>query len=289
MELVQWYDTTVADRDQDATARFLVVPARSVPSPELLANRTALMQRLGLQSIQDLVSPSFLPHAFLAVLTAETADDAKQRLEALLSSPQAFADTPPDLRSFAEQLAFAPLVPFEASTPDLTAIASIVAKAAGAGYAVGAVVGVVASGPTPLILVTVPAGMIICGAAAGVAKALEEGLYERLIGWIRGRSDRTPSPEQLKEVIRDKISSTKKGKRSRMNYLGLLKSKVGEELTRRGFAVPGDDVLTEAVARVIVTYPEPVLPPNWTQELLNDMYKKRGRRPPNILGNVVQR
>jgi hypothetical protein len=44
----------------------------------------------------------------------------------------------------------------------------------------------VAFGTGPLLFITVPAGMVIFGAAKGIGKALEEGLYERLVTWLRG-------------------------------------------------------------------------------------------------------
>src|SRR5262245_51923621 len=89
-----------------------------------------------------------------------------------------------DMR-FAEVIAFDEVVPVEHSPLKAEALATLVTKATGAGL--GAFAGFVAFGASPLLLVTVPAGMIICGAAKGVADALESGLRERLMELLRGK------------------------------------------------------------------------------------------------------
>ena len=88
-----------------------------------------------------------------------------------LSAVEAFA--------FAEYLAFSPVIPFEASPLEAASLAGMLTSASG--MSAGAAAGFLAAGPTPLALVTVPAGMIIGGAAAGVARALEEGLRSRIM------------------------------------------------------------------------------------------------------------
>jgi len=66
-------------------------------------------------------------------------------------------------------------------------LATLVTRATGAGL--GAYIGFVAFGAaSPFLFVTVPSGMIICGAAKGIADALEHGLRDRLTAWIRGRA-----------------------------------------------------------------------------------------------------
>jgi hypothetical protein len=58
------------------------------------------------------------------------------------------------------------------------------------GAGIGAYVGFVLTGPAPtaLLLISVPAGMIICGAAKGIADALENGLRDRLLRFLRGKA-----------------------------------------------------------------------------------------------------
>jgi hypothetical protein len=74
---------------------------------------------------------------------------------------------------------FGDVVPVELSPLGAESLAGVLTKAGGG--AVGLVVGVASSGGTPLLLLTVPAGMILCGAAAGIASALEQGLRRALL------------------------------------------------------------------------------------------------------------
>ena len=48
-------------------------------------------------------------------------------------------------------------------------------------YLLVAVVGLVASGSKPLVLIYVPLGIVLCGAATGIAKALSQGLHYRIL------------------------------------------------------------------------------------------------------------
>jgi hypothetical protein len=41
---------------------------------------------------------------------------------------------------------------------------------------------------TPLLAVAIPAGMVICGSASGMTRALESGLRQRLIELVQSRS-----------------------------------------------------------------------------------------------------
>lgn len=71
----------------------------------------------------------------------------------------------------------------EQSPIDLKSIHDILAS--GSGAAIGALIGFsIASGP--LLLIAVPTGMLVCGAAAGLAKGLEEGLRVRTNRWLVG-------------------------------------------------------------------------------------------------------
>ena len=87
---------------------------------------------------------------------------------------------------FVENLAFSRVVPIRTNPLDLQSLATVLTT--GSGVAAGAWAGVVASGGTALILVTVPAGMIVGGAAAGIGSALESGLRERVSAWLRPRA-----------------------------------------------------------------------------------------------------
>jgi hypothetical protein len=99
-----------------------------------------------------------------------------------------YAANPPLLvgtegRRFLRYLTFADVIPFEASPLEPTSIVTALASASGPG--IGAVVGFIVGGPTPLAVLTVPAGMIIGGAAMGVAQAVQDGLYDKVIALFR--------------------------------------------------------------------------------------------------------
>jgi len=94
-----------------------------------------------------------------------------------------------DDSKFAELICFDTAIPFENSPLSAESLAKLVTHASGP--AIGAFVAFVICGSTPLLFVAVPAGMLICGAAKGVATALEEGLKKKLENWLKPRK---PSP-----------------------------------------------------------------------------------------------
>jgi hypothetical protein len=83
---------------------------------------------------------------------------------------------PGDLSPFAQYLVYAPLVPFESSPLTAKALSDLAA----AGGGIGAAVGAYATGD-PLLLLAVPAGIVVCGAAHGLADALRIGLRAKLL------------------------------------------------------------------------------------------------------------
>jgi hypothetical protein len=82
------------------------------------------------------------------------------------------------------------LIPVRVNPLNLESIGRLVTHATGT--AIGAYAGFVMAGPSPVLLITIPAGMILVGAAAGTARALEEGLYKRLLPMISGAPTRRP-------------------------------------------------------------------------------------------------
>jgi hypothetical protein len=82
-----------------------------------------------------------------------------------------------------------------------------VVKASGMG--IGAYVGFVAAGSGPLLLITVPAGMIICGAAAGIGKAIEDGLYQRILKMM-GVTAKVPTRARTRRRVYARSAATQK-------------------------------------------------------------------------------
>ena len=115
----------------------------------------------------------------------------------MVPSPQ-FQPSPDDVR-FAEQVSFDRVIPIEESPLSQESLAKLATTASGVG--IGAFVGFVAFGSSPLLLITVPAGMIICGAAYAVGQALQEGFKERILSWIKGgKEEETKKTRRTKQV-----------------------------------------------------------------------------------------
>jgi hypothetical protein len=90
----------------------------------------------------------------------------------------------PDPFVFAEYLTFARVVPFEQPSLSADSLGNILtAQGHGeAGYMYHEETG------TPLLAVAIPAGMMICGSAPGMIRALESGLRQRLMELVKSRS-----------------------------------------------------------------------------------------------------
>jgi hypothetical protein len=171
MELTQIYETTVAEPGSGIAFRYISIPARSFPDGAV-PQAFDLAADLDLDILTDVSSASDVP-VFLASLIRHEGDEEQVRL---LGADEARGLPEWEM---AETLAFAELVPFESSPLATESVVGALIK--GGGITSGALVGLVSAGPTPLLLLTVPAGMILCGAAAGIAAALEQGLRARLL------------------------------------------------------------------------------------------------------------
>jgi hypothetical protein len=90
--------------------------------------------------------------------------------------------------AFAQKAAFERMIPLEQSPLDLESLAKLVTSATGAGL--GAYAGFVLFGSSPLLFVAAPFGMILFGAAKGIADALEQGLREKLLWYLKGDNER---------------------------------------------------------------------------------------------------
>ena len=177
----RFYETTVMYRpsvegteylgEQELSAHFFSIPLKAVANGEQDFAPEAMVLELGLEPIGQIAPGNFIP-ALAQCLAERPLEEGEY--------PSS------DYVAFAEYLAFAQLIPFEESPLEGTSLGSIVAT--GSGGAIGAYVGfAVAGGPTPLLLVTVPAGMIICGAAMGTAEGLQDGLRDRIKRWVGTR------------------------------------------------------------------------------------------------------
>lgn len=194
----QWYETTVHDRDSGQPFTFVTVPSRSLNEREV-PDIGAVQRQLGLRDrrpgprLAGVIEPWALPFAI---------DIALGRDERSFYEPwgpffieeHLRGNRPGGPSPFAQYLAYAPLVPFESSPLGAKALSDLAA----AGGGIGAAVGAYATGD-PLLLLAVPAGIVVCGAAHGVAEALRIGLRARLLQLMGvddpAPGDTSPDPE----------------------------------------------------------------------------------------------
>jgi hypothetical protein len=176
MDIVQTLETTVASRLTREALQFVVVPKRYFVNPGMLGEPDSLIQELGLETREKLNTTSDLIALFSALLAVPTPTLEFRKVGDLVVPSNLMDSARVDL---AHRAVEDPLIPFEESPLDFASIASLVSGASGVG--IGAYVGFVVSGGTPLAIITVPGGMIIGGAAAGIGAALEKGLRYKIL------------------------------------------------------------------------------------------------------------
>jgi hypothetical protein len=174
LALAQVFSTTLSDRAGGAQLGFITVPSRSWDNPPSPPLAESVVRSLELSNVRSIQSEFEIVELFHRALSAEY-----DYFDAAHGTPGPAAASRL-LNQFVEQAVFTDVVPFEESPLELTSIAALIKQATGVGL--GAYVGfLVAGGPTPLLFLTIPAGMVIMGTASGVAKALEVGLNYRLL------------------------------------------------------------------------------------------------------------
>lgn len=201
---VQMYETVVQSNDTNTAFFFCTVPSRSLPlstvvldgsqGSKTLSMSDYLLEQLDLRPMFELQEDqlesavaalmSDEPGLYRAVYDASFLAEKDFHLRRLTELPAAvrFGRAKSD---FAAYVLREPVVPFENSPLAADSILDIVTKATGTG--IGAYIGFVVAGNSPLLFVSVPAGMVICGAASGLAKGLEEGLRGRIRALISKR------------------------------------------------------------------------------------------------------
>ena len=103
------------------------------------------------------------------------------------------AEIDPALYRFAARVTLEPVIPVESSPVSGTALAELV-KSVGASSALG----YFAVGAHPLLLITVPVGVVLLGGARGIADGLRKGLEHRIATWLGASppSDESASAEE---------------------------------------------------------------------------------------------
>jgi hypothetical protein len=195
MEILRLIETQLAsDNPDDPTIGFVVIPTEEFADQGW--NNATDVERI-------------LDNAGLTFLIREWGIDDDNTF---------FVDESPDQRRRASQSIWEKLLPgapklrkdyleeiiegehivVEHSPPSLESFGKLFG--AGGAVAVGAYIGTSVSSGS-LLFVTVPFGMIIVGAAAGISTALEAGLREKILEWLRRKKKKTPPKGGTKRQI----------------------------------------------------------------------------------------
>jgi hypothetical protein len=206
-EPVQIYETTIQDNSSQSAVTFCIIPARSIPeeSHPLIRERVYdfISSELGLINLFPL-RPEFFVEVISALLSTnerlyEPSVDLRAKshlVHQLIESHeyrQVYVST--EVTEFASYLSSNNIIPFEFTPLEAVSYERLIHYIPAGGL--GFYIGIVVAGNSPLLFITVPAGIIICGAASGIARGLEEGLRSRIKGLMsRRRSPRRTSPQK---------------------------------------------------------------------------------------------
>src|SRR5215218_9072237 len=183
--VAQIYETTIADTASDLAAHIVTVPARSLGgSAYLFEGSDWPLETLGLLRIAD-VPFGGVARSLAACLLSDDVEEFSRRFQQGFEEETGHSSTQlPEPFVFAEYLTFARVVPFEQPSLSAESLGNILtAQGRGeAGYMYHQVT------KTPLLAVAIPLGMVICGSAPGMIRALELGLRQRLIELVKSRA-----------------------------------------------------------------------------------------------------
>jgi hypothetical protein len=183
--VAQLHETTIADITSDLSAHFVTVPARSLGgSSYLFQGSDWPLETLGLLRIAD-VPFGGVARSLAACLVSDDVEEFLRRFDQGFEEETQHSSTQlPRPFEFAEYLTFARVIPFEQPSLSADSLGNIL-TAQGRGEA-----GYMYHEETriPLLALAIPAGMVICGSAPGMIRALESGLRQRLVELVKSRS-----------------------------------------------------------------------------------------------------
>jgi hypothetical protein len=161
----QVFATTLYDREQpQSSLSFVFVPKDSIKAGVAL-DLHSVSALVAPNAIVREIKPSYLPAA-LASMLKSTPPHGDPFSWAATGPVPGIVSVDPNSLGFAEYVAFSEVIPIQASPLVSKSLLS-------AAVSIGAKIGLIAGGLTPLILLTVPAGIILC--TAGVIFGAELG------------------------------------------------------------------------------------------------------------------
>lgn len=198
MDAVQFYETTIYNRDDNRGFSFVTVPRRSIATGEIPDAREVAR-------LLDLHGPRDAGEYPIGVAPVDAwslpflLDAAMRRYIGFPYEFGFFFDPAEPRRGttgrgptpFAQHLAFAPVVPVESSPLRNRSLSEIVTTSAGASIALGSY----AATDEPLVLLATPLLIIVCGAAEGIGQALQIGLRSLLLNLMGVQDPTAPQPQ----------------------------------------------------------------------------------------------
>jgi hypothetical protein len=185
--VAQIHETTIADITSDLSAHFVTVPARSLGGGSYLFQGSDWpLETLGLLRIAD-VPFGGVARSLAACLVSDDVEEFLRKFDQGFEEETQHSSTQlPKPFVFAEYLTFARVIPFEQPSLSADSLGNILtAQGRGeAGYMYHE------ESRIPLLAVAIPAGMVICGSAPGMIRALESGLRQRLMELVKSRSSK---------------------------------------------------------------------------------------------------
>jgi hypothetical protein len=185
LKILQIYESTIVDNESDLSAHFITVPARSLGGDSYLFQGPGNpLYELGLLRLAD-VPLGGVVRSLAACLVSEGVEDFMRRFdEGFNEELEQPSIRPKPQFGFAEYLTFARVVPFEWSAFSFDSLGNILtAQGHGeAGYMY------YEDSNTPVLVVAIPAGILICGPTPKLVRALEAGLRTRILELVKARS-----------------------------------------------------------------------------------------------------
>ena len=183
--IVQIYETTIADTGSELSAHFVTVPARSLGgSSYLFEGSEGPLQTLGLFPIADVPFGGVARSLAACLLSHDVETFVRKFHQGFEDETTHSSVVLPEPFVFAEYLTFARVVPFEEPSLSADSLGNILtAQVQGeAGYMYHQETRI------PVLAVSIPAGMVICGSAPGMIRALDSGLRQRLLELVKSRA-----------------------------------------------------------------------------------------------------
>ncbi len=176
MELAQTFETVVVSNSGEF-AELIFVPARSLSDFDERRQREPIPARELRLQLLSRMDPTQLKDVISLMLSTPYS------IGAYPENPQTghLGKVSDEHREFAEQLCNQPLVPYEESPLQVKSLATIATSP----VAAGTFIGIAVAGLTPLLYISVPAGIVVCYVADGIGKGLRQGLKNRLYKMLR--------------------------------------------------------------------------------------------------------